>query len=104
VADANGLADLAWYRADGHPMEFGDWQDIHDRCLACQIGQAGGTTSPLMLLLNAGAQSQDFALPAGDWAGVLDSASLHGHSNWSGSSQATCQVLAHSLVLLKRVR
>ena len=104
VADANGLADLAWYRADGHLMDFGDWQDINDCCLACQIGQAGGTTSTLMLLLNAGAQSQDFALPAGDWAGVLDSASLHGHSNWSGSGQATCQVLAHSLVLLKRVR
>lgn len=72
-----GEADIAWRNPDGSPMTVSDWEDLQIRSFACHIAVAKDNTEPTgrwLLMFHASDQSQAFALPAGPWLRVLDSA------------------------------
>ncbi len=98
----NGLHDLGWLREDGQPLAGDDWRDLRPRALGALIGAPGRAAAPLLLLANAETEEIRFALPAGRWTAVLDTAHADGAPHWQGESPYP--VSAHSLVLLSRVQ
>ena len=100
LTDPLGLHDLAWLQADGSPLQGDAWREGSSRVLACLIGQPGRAKAPLLLLINAGREPQNFMLPAGVWQALLDSAHPRGDASWYGQGEAPIQVAAHSLMLL----
>ncbi|MFT4013356.1 MAG: glycogen debranching protein GlgX [Paracoccus sp. (in: a-proteobacteria)] len=62
--DEDGIPDLFWRRADGHPMEAADWVDPDLRLLAAEMRMASGTPGyaalhgAVFLVLNAGPETQ----------------------------------------------
>ena len=50
--------------------------------------------------VNAGASDLSFALPAGVWQAVLDSADPLGRIHWHGQGEVPLVVAAHSVLLL----
>ncbi len=100
LADGRGREDLAWLLPSGEPMGAHHWHDRMSRALGALIGSPGRAEHPLLLLINAGAEDVDFALPPGDWAAVLDSTVADGRGKWQRAGQMTYALHARSLVLL----
>jgi len=59
LADATGLPDVLWLRADAAPMQPDDWHDPAWQCLGALLHEAGDRC---LLLLNAG-DAKPLALP-----------------------------------------
>ncbi len=100
VPGADGGRDLAWLSDDGQPLADEDWHDLSARRLGALVGAPGKAAAPLLLLVNAEATEHAFALPAGAWQGVLDTARGEDGAAWLGD--ASYPLAAHSLVLLAR--
>ncbi len=71
------LADVSWYKPDGQPM---DWQHP-TQSFVCVFGTAGlddPAARPVMLLMHAGTDTQEFVLPAAishlPWRQFIDTA------------------------------
>ena len=83
---AAGVKDLTWLRPDATEMTDADWHDAHNRALGMLInGEAADETDDrgrpvrgdtMLLLLNAGFDPIDFALPTvageGVWTKLID--------------------------------
>jgi glycogen operon protein len=107
---ANGAKDVSWIRADGREMELPDWHDPRGRVLGMLIdGQASDEVDErgrlnrgetLLLLLNAGARSVGFVLPAlpgpGLWRELVNTA----HPGMRWVRRKLVNVAAHSVLLL----
>jgi len=123
VADARGLADLAWLRRVGEPMTPEHWDNRMSRIMGAYIGAPGGGGAPLLLLINGRDMEASFRLPPGAWVAELDSAEASGRSTWrcdaatprtQNQAQAQAQtqtqnqnhfnLRARSLVLLRAVQ
>lgn len=74
--DASGLPDLGWRRADGEPLQPGDWQPDGSRRIAAWIGRPAGGGGSLLLLFNGQEDDVDFRLPVGCWLPRLDTADV----------------------------
>jgi glycogen operon protein len=96
--DPHGLHDLYWLKPDGSPLEGEAWGA--GSAIACLIGRPGRACAPLLLLVNAGAEAQDFMLPAGVWEAQLDTTHPRGAGRWHGQGEVSYAVPAHSLQLL----
>ena len=96
----SGLPDIAWLNRNGRPMQPSDWNDTQDNSLACLIHQTGGNTNPLLLLVNPQDTGIEFALPAGAWRVLLDTASPTGTVSQANYPSLTHWVQGHSVVLL----
>ncbi len=99
ASDPSEHDDLTWLRPDGELLQEADWKN-GDRTLACLIRRPARATTPMLLLVNAGADKVDFQLPSGNWQAVLDTAQPRGDSDWIGSGDVALPVQAHSLQLL----
>ncbi len=115
--DAEGVPDVAWLRPDGEQMDADDWDSQSVRSMAVYLnGRA--ITEPdrrgekisddsFLMLLNSGADATDFTLPDGlfgdTWEVVLDTAVGDGGGSASIPAASTRTLIAHSLVLLRRV-
>jgi glycogen operon protein len=102
AADVRGVYDLSWLNTDASTLQAHDWDEPTQRALACLIGKPGRSTSPLLFLINASTQVQDFALPRGKWQALLDTSQAQGDSNLTGASGMRIPVSAHSLLLLQQ--
>jgi glycogen operon protein len=74
LPDARGQQDLSWLRRGGEALTDWDWTQAESRVLGACIGAPGRGHRPLLLLFNAEPQDTPFALPAGGWQVLLDSA------------------------------
>jgi len=107
VADARGLADLAWLRRVGEPMTPEHWDNRMSRIMGAFIGAPGGGGAPLLLMINGRNMDASFRLPPGGWLAELDSANPDGRSPWRRAAQAAGPAADHfnlrarSLVLLR---
>ena len=107
VADARGLADLAWLRRVGEPMTPEHWDNRMSRIMGAFIGAPGASSEPLLLLINGRDMDASFRLPPGGWLAELDSANADGRSSWRRPAQASGATADHfnlrarSLVLLR---
>jgi glycogen operon protein len=114
VLDSNE-ADLAWYRPDGKPMTDEDWRTPWARSLAMYM-PGDGISEPgprgerirdddLLILLNAGADTVDFALPddrsAVQWHVELDTASATGVDD-GGARSSPVRLTGRQLLFLTR--
>jgi len=103
VADTDGVYDLSWWNADGSILQGPAWQDAHSRALACLIGKPGGSSAPLVILVNNDATAQDFTLPRGTWQALLDTSNATGEVASTDPTEHLLRVGAHSLVLLQQI-
>ncbi len=109
--DAVGQAkDLTWLRSDGTEMRAEDWSDEANHVLGMLLrGEApeemdergrSMTGDSLLLLLNGGARSKPFSLPAlerpGRWTELLDTS----HEPSRTIREDRVNLAAHSLILL----
>lgn len=101
IADAGGLHDVSWGNFDGSMLQGDAWHQPHVHTLACFIGKPGRVKTPLLLLFNAGARSETFVLPHGQWQALLDTSQARGQSAQNGTGGMGIQVAAHSLMLLQ---
>jgi glycogen operon protein len=106
-----GVKDVTWLRPDGKELAVEDWQDPRNRVLGMWIhGDASDELDErgrpnrgrtLLLLLNAGARSRLFLLPAppgiGTWRELVNTA----HAVPRPVRKAGVNLVAHSLVLLE---
>jgi len=97
--DERGLRDLAWRSADGTALDADAWSDPSTRTLVAVIGTPGRATGPLLLAVNAEAQTRQFALPAGLWRLLLDTTRDEATFSWQGTSHYPLD--AHGLALLE---
>jgi glycogen debranching enzyme GlgX len=97
--DAQGVEDLVWLRSDGERVHDDDWVSPTARAIGAVIGSPGRAGAPLMLLANPQADDIGFALPAGEWRMLIDTARPEPTSSWRGMS--TYSLAARSLVLLE---
>jgi glycogen operon protein len=111
VVHDDGTKDVTWLHPEGREMTPADWADPEARVLGMWI--AAGATPPedeagrpqrgrdLLLLLNGGARSRTFALPAkperGSWSELLHTAREGLHAVRSDRVSLT----GHALVLLR---
>jgi isoamylase len=109
---SNGIAgkDLTWLRPDGTEMTDANWSDESNHVLGMLIrGEVPEETDEqgrplsgdsLLLLLNGGARSKQFALPvmdrSGKWIELLDTA----HEAPRTIREDGVHLTAHSLILL----
>ena len=104
------MRDLIWLRPDGTEMKNEDWSDESNHVLGMLIrGEAPEETDDggrvlsgdsLVLLLNGGARSKQFTLPAmdrpGRWNELLDTS----HETPRTIGENGLHLTAHSLILL----
>ena len=102
--------DLTWLRADGTEMKNEDWSDESSHVLGMLIkGEVPDDTdergrppsrNSILLLLNGGARSKQFTLPAmngpGRWTELLDTS----HEPPRTIREDALHLTAHSLILL----
>ena len=102
LADAHGLADLAWLRRGGQALTDWDWTQSASRVLGASIGAPGRRAGPLMMLFNAEPQDTVFSLPAGRWHCLLDSsqAPTDETNDSHGEIEHHCPLPARSMLLL----
>jgi glycogen debranching enzyme GlgX len=100
LPDRLGLHDLAWLEPDGSPLHGDAWGRAGARALGCLIGKPGRAAAPLLLLVNAGQQPQNFMLPAGVWQALLDTSDPRGRAHWHGQGEVPLEIAAHSMLLL----
>lgn len=102
-ADAPGERGLAWHAPEGHAMGVHDWHDGTRFAFACEIvaapDEAEGGARRLLVLFNPETSPQPFALPAGHWQLVLDSALELREGPLAEPGALT--VPAHALVVLR---
>jgi glycogen operon protein len=103
----DGRKDLQWRRPDGAEPGLHDWGDPRTQALGLLLAGATGaldeqgrplTGEDLLVLLNASAQAVRFALPAGAWVRVLDSADAAAEE---APAEAQVEVAAHAVVVLR---
>ena len=95
-SEADGQADLTWFKPDGQPLIAQDWQDQQAFALGCLIQKKSQDTGHVFaLLFNPEHHAQSFNLPQGQWEVLLN-------SDCAAGSPVTV-VNAHTLVLLKRI-
>ncbi len=106
-----GIKDLAWLRPDGREMTSEDWNEGSTHVLGMLIrGEATDEVEErgrrllgeaVLLLLNGGARSRQFALPAlerpGAWTEIVNTA----HPSPRPVRQNRVNLVAHSLMLLR---
>jgi isoamylase len=110
--DAEGeVKDLTWLRPDGQEMTAADWSDPANYVLGMLIrGEATDELDErgrrllgeaILLLVNGGARSRPFTLPAlerpGAWAEIINTA----HPQPRPVRQNRVNLVAHSLMLLR---
>jgi glycogen operon protein len=100
LSDVRGRYDLAWFSADGKPLEGEGWRDPNSRVLGCLIGKPAKATDPLLLLVNAEATDHVFHLPVGRWQPVLDTSQATGLPLQRGEAEQAFALPARSMVLL----
>ncbi|MER5733043.1 glycogen debranching protein GlgX [Streptomyces sp. NPDC002138] len=112
------LSDIAWFTPHGEQMRARDWQAQHARALTVflngeAISEPGTrgeriTDDSFLLMFNAGAEPQDFTIPAGHgarWRLVVDTARAEVLPPGSGPQYAAGDRVAltgRSLVVLQR--
>ncbi len=110
-APTGSAKDLTWLRADGAEMTPHEWNDPANHVLGMLIrGEATDETDErgrrvtgdaILLLLNGGARSKPFILPAlgrpGSWAEVLNTA----HPSVRPVREGRVNLVAHCLMLLR---
>jgi glycogen operon protein len=112
VAD-DGAKDVSWFRPDGSEMKLEDWHAPRNKLLGMLIhGEASDELDErgrpnrgetLLLLLNGGARSRYFQLPAlpgsGSWREIVNTA-REGTSAGRVVRADGVNLIAHSLILL----
>ena len=101
-----GYKDVTWLRAAGGEMRDEDWQQAHLRTIGIKFANPEGAGTRVLLLMNAGQDTADFALPASPAAGwrlVFDTAS---EARGEGRDAQACiqgvyRLESHSTVLLE---
>jgi glycogen operon protein len=106
-----GVKDVTWLRPDGKELTVEDWQDPRNRVLGMWIhGDASDELDErgrpnrgrtLLLLLNAGARSRLFLLPAPPGIGIWRELVNTAHATPRPVRKAGVNLVAHSLVLLE---
>jgi len=111
AAPPGGMKDLAWLRPDGAEMTPADWNDGSSYVLGMLVrGEATDEVDErgrrllgeaVLLLVNGGARSRQFALPAldrpGTWTEIINTA----HPHPRPVRQNRVNLVAHSLMLLR---
>ena len=100
LTDVQGRHDLTWLRRSGEPLTPDEWNNRMSRILGALIGAPGGTTRPLLLLVNGRDMDASFRLPPGDWRVELDSSRPDGRSDWRRQGAAEYWLRSRSVVLL----
>jgi glycogen debranching enzyme GlgX len=77
--DGQGRRDIIWWHPDGREMSLDDWHNAALGSLGFVLAAnaeapPGASACTLMALVNRDAEDLDFALPAGDWLLICDSA------------------------------
>lgn len=88
-----GDTDIAWRSPDGSNLSVTEWDAPELRSFACLIEVADGDLSPTerwLMAFHASDQPQSFALPAGPWLLVLDSAAAMVRSQTQWASLSSC--------------
>jgi len=103
--------DLAWLRADGGEMTEAEWQDASNHVLGMLIrGEATDEVNErgqrlmgeaILLLLNGGARTKMFTLPALDGAGGWHEIINTAHPTSRPVKENEVRLAAHSLMLLR---
>jgi glycogen operon protein len=110
-ARGEGVKDVTWLRPDGKPMTVEDWHDPRSRVLGMwihgdaldELDERGRPSRgpTLLLLLNAGARSRLFLLPAlpeiGTWRELVNTA----QATRRPVRRPGVNLVAHSLILLE---
>ncbi len=103
LADAQGVQDLTWLRADAKPLHGDEWRQAGQLALACLIGKPGRAAAPLLWLINGSAAEVQFTLPAGAWQALLDTSHPLGMAQGPGQGDAKAAVGARSMLVLGAV-
>jgi glycogen debranching enzyme len=61
-ADANGMADVEWFRPDGEAMATADWESPDNRCIVMLLGGVASCRR-LAIMINGGGEPALFKLP-----------------------------------------
>jgi len=64
AAHKDGLADVQWFRADGHPMSNGTWDDPHARTLTMVLDGTHLGAESLLVVFHGDAHDAEVTLPA----------------------------------------
>jgi glycogen operon protein len=111
AAPPGAIKDLAWLRPDGAEMTAADWNDGSNHVLGMLVrGEATDEVDErgrrllgeaVLLLVNGGARSRQFALPSlerpGTWTEIINTA----HPQPRPVRQNRVNLVAHSLMLLR---
>jgi glycogen operon protein len=104
AASRKGVKDVTWLNVRGAEMTQSDWQDANQRTLGVWFGAPPGAADRLLLLVNAAASEQSFALPAapadGPWICLFDSAAESLAANSLGKAMGYT-LKARSVALLE---
>jgi glycogen operon protein len=98
-----GGKDVTWLQPRGREMQQADWLDPEQRALGAWLRRGDGSGG-LLVLVNAGAEPVDFALPAapsGPWRRLVDTAAEPFDAPWSDAADHY-PLAARSLALLER--
>lgn len=86
TSPVTGFADIEWINSDGVEMRNEDWEEPQQRCLGMLLSDGldapkGEDADTVLVILNAGTEASDFALPAcasgGVWQCVLSTTVLN---------------------------
>ncbi|MDE2305093.1 MAG: glycogen debranching protein GlgX [Gammaproteobacteria bacterium] len=101
TARAESEKDVTWLHARGGEMRPADWADGELRALGVWLRRAGG--GRLLLIVNAGHEALDFALPrpaANSWRRLFDTAAEPFDAPWD-PAPAVYTIAGRSLALLE---
>jgi glycogen operon protein len=107
TASRAAVKDVTWLHARGAEMTPEDWQDGALCSLGIWFGKRSHAAGRLLLLLNAGASSRDFVLPAppagAPWMRCFDTAgtATAGTATADTAATPTYALAAHSAALLE---
>jgi isoamylase len=94
--------DLTWLSPDGREMTADDWSHASNHVLGMLIrGEDNDTEDALLLLLNGGARSKPFKIPALDGAGAWTEVVNTSHPGAAVVREGEVSLGARSLVLLR---
>lgn len=97
AARASGEPDIAWLAPDGQPLNEASWNSPGPIGIRLAPDPAGAAC---LLLFNPLAQPVDFALPAGRWRTLFDSAGEAAAANETSETSGSAAVPAHAVLLL----
>jgi isoamylase len=95
--DGVDTKDIAWFLPDGRELTDSDWHRSDASCLGVRYadGEPASKNQIVFLLVNGSRMPVDFALPAGSWRCVLDTAHdrLSPNTVWDGTfAMASCSL------------